>query len=59
MGQKIHTALQCFFRRDGNDTMAADKSFLYGSQFPINVLRHGGVYLGGAVQTGGFAFLKI
>ena len=26
------------------------------SQFQFNVLKHGGVYLGGAAQTGGFAF---
>ena len=32
------------------------KFFCMASQFPFNVLKHGEVYLGGAAQTGGFAF---
>ena len=53
-------ALQRFFRRDGNGKQWLPINvFCRASKFPIKVLKHGGVYLGGAVQTGGFAFLKI
>ena len=52
--ENVNTAaIQHFFRRDANDVFAGEKSFMYGSQFLTNELKHGGVSYERDAPTGG------